>query len=69
MLPDCIRLYWRVRNKLRLVDMVHMLDNSTVVPLKLRRQVLETLHSAHQGCLSVDRYTRCPGVIMGATGV
>ena len=36
MLPDHIRLYWRVRAKLRLVDMVPMLDNRTVVPLNLR---------------------------------
>ena len=43
----------RVRAKLRLVDMVTMLDNRTVVPLKLRDQVLETLHSAHQGVFSM----------------
>ena len=40
-LQDHIRLYW---DKLRLVDMVPMLDNRTVVPIKLRDQVLETLH-------------------------
>jgi hypothetical protein len=37
----------------RLVDMVSMLDNRTVVPLKLRGQVLKTLRSAHQGCLAM----------------
>ena len=52
-LPDHYRLYWRVKAKLRLVDMVPMLDDRTVVPLKLRDQVLETLHSAHQGVLSM----------------
>ena len=45
-MPDHIRLYWRVRAKLRLVDMVPMLDDRMVVPLKLRDQALETLHSA-----------------------
>ena len=49
MLPDHIRLHWRVWNKLRLVDMVPMLYDRTVVPLKLRGQVLDTQHSAHQG--------------------
>ena len=33
--------------------MVPMLDERTVVPLKLRGQVLETLHSAHQGVLGM----------------
>jgi hypothetical protein len=44
---------WRARNKLRLVDMVPMLDDRTKVPLKRRGQVLETLHSAHQGLLGM----------------
>jgi hypothetical protein len=48
MLPDHIRQYWRVRDKLRLVESVPMLDDRTVVPNKLRGPVLETLHSAHQ---------------------
>ena len=52
-LPDHIRPYWRVRTKLRLVDMVAMLDDRTVVPIKLRGQVLKTLHSAHQGVLGM----------------
>ena len=33
--------------------MVPMLDERTVVPLKLRGQVLETLHSAHHGVLGM----------------
>jgi hypothetical protein len=45
-------LNWRVRNKLRLVNLVPMLYNRTMVPLKLRGQVLETLQSAHQGGLA-----------------
>ena len=44
MLPDHIRQYWRVRDKLRLVESVLMLDDRTVVPNKLRGPVLETLH-------------------------
>ena len=52
-LPDHIRQYWRVRDKLRLVEMVPMMEERTVIPAKLRQQVLETLHSAHQGVLSM----------------
>ena len=44
MLPDHIRQYWRVRDKLRLVESVLMLVDRTVVPNKLRGPVLETLH-------------------------
>ena len=36
LLPDHISPYWKVRTKLRLVDMVAMLDDRTVVPIKLR---------------------------------
>jgi hypothetical protein len=53
MLPDHIRQCWRVRDKLRLVESVPMLDDRTVVPKKLRGPVLETLHSAHQGVLGM----------------
>ena len=52
-LPDHIRQYWRVRDKLRLVEMVPMMEERTVIPTRLREQVLETLHSAHQGVLSM----------------
>ena len=52
-LPEHIRQYWRVRGRLRLVEMVPMLEDRTVVPVKLRKQVLVTLHSAHQGVLSM----------------
>jgi hypothetical protein len=41
-LPDHIRQYWRVKAMLRLVDVVPMLDDRTVVPIKLRDQFLET---------------------------
>ena len=52
-LPGHIRQYWRVRDKLRLVEMVPMLEERTIIPTKMRKQVLETLHSAHQGVLSM----------------
>ena len=49
-LPDHIRQYWRVRDKLRLVEMVPMMEERTVIPTKLREQVLEKLQPAHKGC-------------------
>ena len=52
-LPLHLKQYSREKNKLRLVESVPMLVDRTVVPVKLRSQVLETLHSAHQGVLSM----------------
>ena len=52
-LLDHIKQYWRVKNSLRVVERVLMMGERTVVPWGLRDQVLETLHSAHQGVLSM----------------
>ena len=38
---------------MRLVEMVPMLDERTVVYRMLRKQVLGTLHSSHQGVLAM----------------
>ena len=52
-LPMHIKQYLRVRDKLRLVESVPMLEDRTVVPSSLIGQVLETLHSANQGVLNM----------------
>ena len=52
-MPEHIQQYWRVRDKLRLVEMVPMLEDRYIVPVMLRKQVLQTLHSAHQGVISM----------------
>ena len=52
-LPVHIKQYWRVRDRLRLVESVPMMEDRTIVPASMRSQVLETLHSAHQGVLSL----------------
>jgi hypothetical protein len=48
-MPATLHPYWRVKHSLRVLDGVPMLEERTVIPVSLRRQVLETLHSAHQG--------------------
>ena len=48
-LPATIRDYWEVRNRLSVSNNVILMDERVVVPPLLRRYVLQTLHSAHQG--------------------
>ena len=47
--PPNLREYWEVRQRLSTIDGVALLDQRTVIPQSLRRQMLESLHSAHQG--------------------
>ena len=49
------RLYWTIREKLRVHDGVPMLGDRTVIPRKFQQEVLKTLHAAHQGTSSMIR--------------
>ena len=44
-----IREYWEVRNRLSSANGIVFLDKRIVIPRQIRKQVLEHLHSAHQG--------------------
>ena len=44
-----LREFWQHREVLSKVDGVPLIKNSVIVPQSLRDEVLETLHSAHQG--------------------
>ena len=52
-LPPHVRLYWKLRNDLHCVEYVAMLNDRTIILVKMRQKVLEVLHSAHQGFLSM----------------
>ena len=52
-LPEQIRPYWNVRQSLRVFDGVPMMGDRTIIPKEYRREVLQTLHSAHQGVYSM----------------
>ena len=52
--PEELRNYFRFREDLSIVDGVVMYGDRIVVPPKLRGQILETLHSAHQGTNSMN---------------
>ena len=46
--PDTVSQYQRYRDKLLVLDGVPMYGRRIIVPRSLRREVLESLHSAHQ---------------------
>ena len=52
-LPEKTRCYWNVREQLSVLDNCVLYKNRAVVPPTLRREVLETLHSAHQGVVGM----------------
>ena len=44
-----LREYWEVRHRLSTTNNIALLDRRIVIPAPLRKQVLSTLHAAHQG--------------------
>ena len=51
-LDEDLKPYWRIRSQLRTLEDVPMLNDRTIIPRNLRGDVLDTLHSAHQGTSS-----------------
>ena len=55
-----IRNYWQVRHRLSFANGVMMMDHRIVIPIPLRKLILENLHSAHQGVTSMkSRANHC----------
>ena len=48
-----IRSYWEVRNRLSADNGLVMLDRRIVIPVGLRKRVLRSLHSVHQGVVGM----------------
>ena len=46
--PECLRPYYKVKEELYSLDSVPFLNGRMYIPKSLRREVLATLHSAHQ---------------------
>ena len=65
-LPASLRPFWEVRDRLSQWDDIVMLDKRLVIPKDLRHQLLQSLHSAHQGCTGMQaRANSCiywPGI-------
>ena len=50
MLPANLQVYHQYSDRLTVVDGVVVYDERVVIPNSLSREVLNTLHGAHQGC-------------------
>lgn len=48
-LPETIRRFWHMKEELYCLEGVTIMENKILIPRKLRAEVLESLHSAHQG--------------------
>ena len=48
-LPELIRPYWKLRESLSSFDGICIYDGRIIIPQALRKEVLDCLHSGHQG--------------------
>lgn len=66
LLPESVQDYWQYKERLCLIDGVLLLDHRMVIPKRLRKEVLQTLHSAHQGVSGMTNRAQCcvfwPGI-------
>ena len=65
-LPIPLQPYWNQRDKLSVVDGVIMREHRVVIPPTLRKEVSDSLHSAHQGVTGMGNRARAsvfwPGI-------
>ena len=57
-LPVHLRAYWAVRDVMSSIDGVPLVGHRAVIPSVLRGEVLDQLHSAHQGVSSLKARAR-----------
>ena len=57
-LPPDLQPYWNIREELTCLQGVPLYNNRIVVPKSLRGEVLESLHSAHQGVIGMKARAR-----------
>ena len=60
-LPEEIRDFWDVRENLRCANGVVMYKDRIVIPYPLRKQIVDNLHSAHQG--TTGMYSRAQTIV------
>ena len=53
-LPPTLQDFWKYRNDLYVIDEVVLYKNRIVIPQSLRKDVLQSLHSAHQGVSAMN---------------
>ena len=52
-LANAIRSFWEVRERLSVSDKIILMDDRLAIANNLRKNILRTLHSAHQGVSSM----------------
>ena len=61
-----IQEHWELRNRLSLFRDIVLLDDRIVIPQALRKQMLQSLHSAYQACTGLkaraNQYVYWPGM-------
>jgi len=58
-LQSMLHPYWKLRHELYCTNGVILYDGRVVIPTPLRKEVLECLHSAHQGVVGMKARARC----------
>ena len=58
MWPEPLNGYWKLRDEFSIVDGVVVYKDRVVIPKSLRPEVLEILHSAHQGVVGMKNRAR-----------
>ena len=57
-LPDHLKPFWQMRHELHHIEGVPFLDHEMLIPSVLRTEVLDSLHSAHQGEVGMKNSAR-----------
>ena len=57
-LPDNLKEYWNYRTELSEIDGIVLKDQRILIPLSMRKKILEKLHQGHQGIEKTKRRAR-----------
>ena len=57
-LPPGQREFWKLRDDLSITDDLLMFQDRLVIPSKLRKDILKSLHASHQGIVRTKRRAR-----------
>ena len=72
-MPEALRNYHNLRDGLYLLDGVILYNDRIIIPQSLRRPILESLHSAHQGISSMTARAEAsvfwPGITQDITNI
>jgi hypothetical protein len=62
--PPDLQQFWKYRSDLYVVDGVVLMKRRIIIPQSLRPEVLQSLHSAHQGVTAMNERTSKSGSLL-----